>query len=101
MACKYDPAADPDRRNQARALWLSDNYLKPELLETMGLKMKAGEPVAWDDRLLDELVIQLQTQQNALHVGKTPIGCSVFVWSLIGILIAMIAAVIFLVTYRE
>jgi hypothetical protein len=99
--CSYDPATDPDRRNQARALWLSDHHLKPEALRAIGVQLEAGQPVAYDDRVLDELVVQLQTQQNALLVGKTKVGCSIFVWSLMAIVAVGVAAVIFLVTYRE
>jgi hypothetical protein len=100
-ACAYDPTTDPDRRNQARALWLSDLHQKPDALQALGKKLQAGGPMAWDERVLDTLVVQLQTQQNALLVGKTPIGCSIFVWSLGGILIALIAAAIFLVSWQR
>ncbi len=101
VGCKHDPAADPDRRTQAKSLWLSDRHLKPEVLEAIGAQLRAGRPVAWDERALDSLVIELQTRQNALHVGKTPIGCSVFVWSMVAIVIALVAAAIVLATWRE
>jgi hypothetical protein len=100
-ACKYDPAADPDRRSQARSLWLSDRHLKPEALETISTQLKAGEPVAWDERALDALIVELQTQQSALHVGKRAIGCSVFLWSVVAIVVALVAAAIVLATWRE
>ncbi len=99
--CGYDPTTDTDRRNQARALWLSDRHNTPQALASLGAQLKAGQPVAWDDAVINELVVQLQTQQNALLIGKTPIGCSVFVWSLIAVMIGLGGLLIFLFLPRD
>jgi hypothetical protein len=93
--CHYDPAPEPDRRIQARCLWLSDRYLQPEQLKTVGAQLKAGQPVAFDERMLDALVIQLQTQHNSV-LAKSQVGCTLFVWVLAAVMLGLIAWVVFL-----
>jgi hypothetical protein len=100
VSCGYDPATDTDRRNQAKCLWLSDHHQKPDLLAAIGAQLKSGQPVPWNDALLDQLVTQLATQQNPLFTGKGPIGCTYAVWGLVAVMLALLGAVIFFATRR-
>ena len=87
--CQYDPARETDRRAQARTLWLSDQHLKPAVLEKISRQIKAGEAVAFEEQSLDALVVQLRTQQIPV-VGQAPVS-----W---GLLLLGLAMVIVLVT---
>lgn len=96
--CTYDPVTDPDRRNQAKSLWLSDHHLSPQALAAVAAQLKAGTAVAWNEPLLDTLVTQLETQQNPLL--KAPIGCSYVAWGLVALMLGLLGLVIFLATQR-
>lgn len=82
--CGLDPAAHgTDRELQAKSLFLTDRFLPGGELEAIGRKLRAGEPVPYDAARLAELTEELKTQKLPI-VSKTPAGCSVIGWVLVG-----------------
>ncbi|MFP2903617.1 hypothetical protein ACLESD_00790 [Pyxidicoccus sp. 3LFB2] len=94
--CKLDPAAHgTDRELQAKSLFLTDRFLPGGELEAIGRKIRSGEPVTYDAARLAELTEELKTQKLPI-VSKTPAGCSVIGWALLGAALVLVAGLLWL-----
>ncbi len=87
--CGLDPAAHgTDRELQARSLLLTDRFFPAGELEALGRKIRAGEPVSFDEAQLAQLVEELKTQKLPI-VSKPAPGCSAIAWVLVGAAVAL------------
>ena len=90
-SCAYDPARELDRRVQAKTMWLSEHHLSPEALTKISRQLKAKQLVAFDEKMIDELVLQLRTQQIPIISGP-PAGASRLLWILLAAVLSFAAA---------
>ncbi|MBZ4419716.1 hypothetical protein [Myxococcus sp. RHSTA-1-4] len=87
--CGLDPAAHgTDRELQAKSLLLTDRFHPGGALEALGRKLRAGELVSFDAEQLAQLVEELKTQKLPI-VSKTPAGCSIIGWALMGLMVTL------------
>ena len=94
--CRLDPAAHgTDRDLQAKSLLLSDRFQSGGELEAIGRKLRAGEPVSYDAVQLAQLMEELRTQKLPI-VSKTPAGCSVVGWALLGAALVLVAGLLWM-----
>jgi hypothetical protein len=94
--CGLDPAAHgTDRDVQAKSLLLTERYHPGGELEAIGRKLRAGEPVPFDAVQLAQVVEELKTQKLPI-VSKTPPGCSVIGWALLGAALVLVVGLLWM-----
>lgn len=73
---------------QARSAWLSSRFFSEEMLTEFGRKIREGESVGYDTRMLAQLVEELKTQKLPTISRAAP-GCSILTWSLLGMMLTL------------
>jgi hypothetical protein len=94
LTCGFTPKSPPD---QARSILLSDHSADRATLDAAGAKLRAGEPLEFDEPGVAKMAAELE--EIAKHPPPGFGGCAVFVWALIGIEIALFALVAGLAWY--
>ena len=93
--CGFTPESTSDR---ARSMLLCDHLTDRAALDAAGHKLRAGEPLEFDEPGVAQMAAEME------EIAKHPPpgfdgGCAVFMWVLIGIALSLLAAVVALMWY--
>lgn len=94
--CGFDPGED--KVAQAKALLLCDHNASAKDLRAASAAIKAGQEVTFDVAELDAFVQELEQVQVP---RSAPLGCQVFWWTLIAIMIGLFAVVVCVFVFLE
>src|SRR3954451_14423021 len=89
-ACGFDPETPEE---MARSLLLSDHNLPRDQLEAVARKIRAGEPIPFDEAACAGLAEDLRRHPEWIEV---PLGCTIIPWVLV-ILMALLAIAVLVV----
>ena len=87
--CGFAP--ENDRHAQAKSLLYCDRHMTPEQLRAVGEALRGGAAPSFDEVALASLVSELERHSGA---PSPPIGCRIFVWSLLAVMVALLVFVI-------
>ena len=97
IRCGFTPESSSD---QARSMLLCDHLTDRAALDAAAQKLRAGEALEFDGPGIAKMAAEME------EIAKHPPpgfgrGCAVFMWMLIGIAMALLAAVVALIWYTR
>jgi hypothetical protein len=96
LKCGFTPGSPSD---QARSILLSDHHADKATLDAAGAKLRAGESLEFDEPGIARMAVELE--ESARHPPRGFRGCAVFMWVLLGIVVALSALVVGLSWYTR
>jgi hypothetical protein len=96
LKCGFTPESPSD---QARSILLSDHNADRATLDAAGAKLRAGEPLEFDEPGIAKMAAEME--EIAKHSPSGFGGCAIFMWVLIGIAVVLFAAVVCLIWYSR
>ncbi len=92
--CRFTPESPQD---QARSILLSDRNLDASTLEEKAQRIHRGETLNFDESAVAQMASEFEELRK--HVPPRPVGCLIFQWTLIVILVLLVIAVVCLYWY--